>query len=120
MKYRKDYDSHHRISLTRKQYWEVFTDYSMIRNGTFLALPLDIFDAFITKSNSPDRSEVTVNALELLLMLTLFCNADQSSQLSLCFQLFDLDGGGSISREEMRAFFDVLISAAFHVRLIEE
>lgn len=42
----------HVLPLNRRQYWEVFTDYSTIKEGQFLALPQEIFTAFAAASRS--------------------------------------------------------------------
>ena len=100
------------ITISRRQFWEVFTDYSQIR-GTlalaaahrlhvgradrswrtdqrFLALPIEYYDHF-----APRDGELEVK--QLLLLMALFCNATLSDQLSWMFDVFDTDGDGSMN-----------------------
>lgn len=68
----------------------MFTEYTRIRDGTFLALPMKHFDAF--KNEDAD----TVPVLQLFLVLALFCQGETAEQLRFCFHLFDIDGGGTM------------------------
>jgi len=125
--------------VTRRQFWELFSDYSKLIGAQFLSLPITLFETF---KDHPDS--VTVNATEVLLMLGLFCHAKTTEQLEFCFNLFDFDGGGSIDRvsmhqiscrqtklacvltaplcacaqEEMTTFMTLLTRAAYKVHLI--
>lgn len=79
--------------VTRREFWELFSDYSKIVGSTFLALPMTLYDVY-----KQHRSDEKINAIEVLLMLGLFCHAKTDEQLEFCFALFDFDGGGSIDR----------------------
>lgn len=62
----------------------------------------------------------SINAVEVVLILALFCRGAEADQLRFCFNIFDLDGGGSIDQEEMTNFMRTLMMAAYKVRLIPE
>ena len=92
-----------RVSTTAHQphtSGQIFTDYTTIKDGQFLALPLSIFDAFVRDYSTKQYygDEPVCNALEVLLMLCLFSTGHQKDQIAICFEMFDLDGGGSICR----------------------
>ena len=94
------------VYMTRKQFWECFTDYSVIRQGQFLSVPLKLFDVF----SAPEHKGL-VNVVEVLLILALHCTGDVKDQLMFCFELFDDDNSDSMDVEEMTNFLWVLASA---------
>lgn len=80
--------------LTRREFWEAFTDYDAVTDGEFLALPQDAFGMFAFKARPGTAAARAgngdvVDSIEVLLALTLFCQGDASSQLRLCFEIFD-------------------------------
>lgn len=79
--------------VSRRQFWELFSDYGQLVGDAFLSLPMQLFEVF---KDTPKST--TVNAIEVLLMLGLFCHAKTDEQLEFCFALFDFDGGGAIDR----------------------
>ena len=84
--------------VSRRQFWELFSDYGQLVGDAFLSLPMKLFEVF---KDTPESK--TVNAMEVLLMLGLFCHAKTDEQLEFCFALFDFDGGGAIDRVGARA-----------------
>lgn len=74
--------------LSRYGFLDVFTDYTVVRDGKFLALPLGLFEVFARrhelgnpKKALPKRSW-EVDAREVLLVLTLFCSGNATSQVN--------------------------------------
>lgn len=62
---------------------QVFTDYTTLRQGSFLALPMDQFEVWVNKGSQ------RVFALEVFVALALFSTAtDMESKLRFCFHLF--------------------------------
>ena len=86
-------DHPHSIPISRRQFWELFSDYSKLIGTQFLSLPVDLFDVFCDEEGNS-----TINAIEVLLMLGLFCEGATDDQMTFCFNLFDFDGGGSIDK----------------------
>jgi len=70
-----------------------WTDYNVIRAGSeFLSLSQSVFTEFL-----PNKAATTVNALEVLLVLTMFSNSPTlDASLGFCFRLFDADNSDSI------------------------
>lgn len=110
----KDGQTMHMQFLTRRQFWEVFTDYTRIVDADFLTLPMTHFDRF-AKCSGKDQQ---VRCLSLLLVLTLFCTGETNDQLYHCFHLFDTDGGGTLDMAEMIEFMRFLCTAAVTVNIL--
>ena len=62
--------------VSRRQFWELFSDYGQLVGDAFLSLPMKLFEVF---KDTPESK--TVNAMEVLLMLGLFCHAKTDEQL---------------------------------------
>lgn len=75
------------ISLSRRQFWEVFTDFEVVCGREWLSLPLDHF--YLFQDHDGDER---VDAVEVLMVLALFCRADPEDALTFCFEVFDGDG----------------------------
>ena len=75
------------IPLSRRQFWEVFTDFEVVCGREWLSLPLDHF--YLFQDHADDE---TVDAVEVLMVLALFCRADPEDALTFCFDVFDGDG----------------------------
>ncbi len=88
-------NKHGDLSMTRSEFWEAFTDYDTIVSGEFLTLPIEQYSLF-----DPEGAN-KVYALEVFVVLVLFCNATTEEKLSRCFQFFDFDHSTTISRVEM-------------------
>lgn len=58
-----------------------------------------------------------IDVMEVLLVLTLFCNAPQTEQLRYLFQLMDEDGSQSMSLDEMVVFLKTITQASFKIGL---
>ena len=108
------------VTISRRQFWEVFTDYSQIRgaqrttqrtayrahnalcrhrmpcwcrtDNQFLALPVEYYDHF-----ARGRPDGMLEVKSLLLLMALFCNSTLSDQLNWMFVLFDTDGDGTMA-----------------------
>ena len=76
------------VRLTRREFWDVFTDYTVLKGDTWLSLPLDVFNVF------DDQGSGTVDALEVFLMMSLFSDGDIDQALRFCFTVFDTDQSG--------------------------
>ena len=104
-----------RMRLTRFQFREAFTDYDTIRGDTFLSLPQEVFTTFL-----PSSSATTINALELLLVLTLFSNSPTlDASLEQCFRLFDADDSDSIEFVEMKSFLHTMATASRRIGIVD-
>ena len=72
------------LSIGRMDFVEVFTDYTIIRGGTWLALPLPEFDRF-----DPGKNE-RVYTFEVFAVLALLCVSDSDgARIAFIFRLFD-------------------------------
>ena len=71
----------------------VFTDWSELATRGMLQLPVKTFRYFL---ESPDASSIM--ALEVLLVLALFCTGDQDEKLLFCFRVFGKCGWYSVVR----------------------
>ena len=97
------------VRITRREFWDVFTDYTTLKDDSWLSLPLSVFTIF------DDENEGTVDVLEVFLMLALFADGDMNEQLRFCFTMFDTDHSGNISLDEMEHFFHVLCRGSYKV-----
>ena len=130
--------------ITRQQFFTIFTDLHQIKDGGFLALSLDIFDAFVLNGHLPLEHPAGgtpfADAMQVLLVVTLFCQGGLEKQLRACFHLFDADDNHamdpvshprecawpslsitvprSCAQHEVAVFFSALAEACYHVRLI--
>lgn len=60
-----------------------------------------------------------VDALQLFLVLALFCHGPVAEQLALCFRMFDVDGSGRMEYREMLYFMMQLGISAFKIELVD-
>jgi len=103
------------LSLTKREFWETFTDYGTIVEGQFLNLPMEQYALF-----DPENKQ-SVYALEVFATLALFCNGELPEKLGFIFVMFDFDKSKGISRDEMvmmlrcvtRAMYRVGLTASF-------
>lgn len=95
---------------------QCFTDYSVIRQGQFLSVPLALFEVF---KSAEHKDTDMVNVIEVLLILALFCTGDVRDQLMFCFELFDDDNSDSMDQEEMTNFLWVLASASNKIGMVD-
>jgi len=98
------------VRVTRREFWDIFTDYTVLKGDTWLSLPLSVFSIF------EDQDSGTVDVLEVFLMVALFSEGSMEEQLRFCFRAFDTDQSGAITLDEMVHFFKVLCRASFKVR----
>lgn len=104
-----------RLHLSRFQFREAFTDYDTIRGDTFLSLSQEVFTTFL-----PSPTATTINALELMLVLTLFANSPTlDASLEQCFHLFDADQSDSIEFVEMKSFLHTMATASKRVGIVD-
>ena len=97
------------VRLTRREFWDVFTDYTVLHGDSWLSLPLYVFSMFDNTDSG------TIDVLEVFLMVALFSEGEMEDQLRFCFKVFDTDHSGSITIDEMLHFFQVLCRASFKV-----
>lgn len=79
------------VRLTRREFWDVFTDYTVLKGDAWLSLPLSVFNVF------DDGGTGTVDALEVFLMMSLFSDGAMDEALHFCFTVFDTDHSGEQS-----------------------
>ena len=97
------------MSLTKREFWETFTDYSTISNGQFLNLPMAQYALF-----DPEDKQ-SVFALEVFSALIFFCNGELPDKLTFIFVLFDFDKSNGISRDEMVMMLRCVTRALYRV-----
>jgi Ca2+-binding EF-hand superfamily protein len=97
------------LSLSKHDFWDIFTDYATVVNGQFLCLPIEQFELFDPENTGK------VYALEVFSALLLFCNANLPSKVEFIFVLFDFDKSGGISRDEMVMMLRCVTRALFRV-----
>ena len=133
-------DKGRRMELTRRQFWEVFTDYQVVCGREWLSLPLDQFYLYLDKP-----TDTKIDAVEVLMMLALFSQGTPDEALAFCFQVFDEDrsrvmelvsghcryalGSTSVAmrpdvlcwwrQDEMEHFLWVLGNAAYKIGLVK-
>lgn len=61
----------------------------------------------------------SVNALEILLMMALLCDAGVEHSLGWVFTIFDTDENGTMSKSELLMLMRVLTAAAYKLRFID-
>jgi hypothetical protein len=71
------------MSLKRMDFWTVFTDYTVIREGQWLSLPLDEFARYDVEGRG------SIYSFEVLAVLALMCTGTLSEKIGFCFTLFD-------------------------------
>lgn len=96
---------HHQVTVNRRQFFEVFTDYTVMVDGAFLSLPMEHFDLYDAKSTN----EVFV--YEVFFMLAVFCKGTEDEKVSFAFQLFDFRGVGHITGPDMVMLMQAIMSA---------
>ena len=83
------------MSLSRREFWETFTNYNRIVCGEFLSLPVGLFNFF--DINGKEK----VHALEVFVVLAIHCAGNVTDKIEYCFKLFDFDNSNTISQTEM-------------------
>jgi len=91
-----------RLLLSRKQFWEAFTDHGVQSGREWLSLPLEHFYVFV---DTPDAEHV--DAVEVLMVLALFCESRPSEALAFCFDVFDADQSSTMDRVRHTLCFGV-------------
>jgi hypothetical protein len=86
------------LTLTPREFYTVFNDFSVIRNGTFLCLPQNAFEAFVP---SQEGSSHAVFAAEPFIMLALFCSGEFKEKARFVFDIFDFNKDESLSKDEI-------------------
>lgn len=71
---------------------QVFTDYSTVKNGAFLSLPMTHFDAFA------QDHPLKVFVYEVFAVMTLFCAAAPEDKIRFGFDIFDFNKNGYLTR----------------------
>ena len=101
------------LSLTKREFWETFTDYATIVEGQFLNLPMEQYAIF-----DPENKQ-SVYALEVFATLALFCNGELPAKLKFIFVMFDFDKSDGISRDEMVMMLRCVTRALYRIGLTE-
>lgn len=97
--------------ISRRQFWEIFTDYdfAFVANGEFLTLPLEMFVHFEQEeSGIADAREV------FCLLVLLAQGTTMSERLEICFPLF----GPSMTEERIAQFLFTLQRALFRLGIL--
>ena len=101
------------LGLTKREFWETFTDYSTVVQGQFLNLPIEQYALF----DPEDKG--SVYALEVFATLALFCNGELETKLRFIFVLFDFDKSNGISKDEMVMMLRCVTRALYRVGLTD-
>jgi Ca2+-binding EF-hand superfamily protein len=101
------------LGLTRREFWETFTDYNTVIKGQFLNLPMEQYSVF-----DPEKKD-SVYALEVFAALALFCNGELETKLKFIFLMFDFDKSNGISRDEMVMMLRCVTRALYRIGLTD-
>lgn len=104
---------HHCIMLNRREWMEVFTDFTVLTKSGFLSLGLEVFEALdVHKAGR-------VDFVESVLMCVLCGDGSPHEQMKFAFEMFDVDGSKALNEEEMDALIAKLARAAVVLGLID-
>merc|ERR1712138_288708 len=99
--------------MSRREFWETFTNYKIVVDGEFLTLPVELFNAF-------DRERKgKVYALEIFVTLAIHCCDNIKNKVRWCFRLFDFDNSNTISHTEMIMLCRCISRGLFAIGVID-
>lgn len=101
------------------QFHEIFNDYTVIRDGAFLSLPLDHFHVFEAgRSAAQPKNKIMVT--EVFCIMALFCSGLMADKVALLFQMFDFSDNGELTMPDMVILMQSVTGAAFKVGLVAD
>lgn len=103
-------------TLTRSSFFSLFgvADFTVItEQGTFLALPLWIFNLFDTNKSGRAR------AIDVFLSLALFCSGSMNDRVAFVFKVFDTDANGALDRSEMERLLGCVMEVLYLMGLVK-
>lgn len=101
------------VEVNRRDYWNTFTDYTVISEGAFLSLPMDHFDMF----DVHHKNKIFV--YEVFFLLILFCSGPLDEKIDFAFSLFDFSGKGHLTLPDMVLLLQAVTSASWKMGLTD-